>query len=1075
METKPNFKRKVLAVAVSTCIFSATGVSFAQEQVEEEMIVRGIKSSLERSIDIKRESNQIVEAITADDIGKMPDQNVAESLQRLPGVQIDRRDGEGTKVRIRGLDQNVTLLNGNGFVSGMEYFQIGESKTEYGGSLEGIPSELLGGLEVYKTPTASLIEGGMGGVINLKTRDPLSLNEMVFAANLKMDQGGNSGEVSPSGFVLAGNRWGDFAAIISFAANKKTVATDSYDAVTRGVRMINMPVSGDAYIAPALAYVTDSEMERERVGGALNLAWSINDDVTVGFDWFHSDLNITAASYTVKHTLRDNNDNLNTAEEEAAATLLDVGQPFDILTGAVVTMGEGEMNSAGEAFESTADNMVLKFEATPNDIVKLSGNITYASSETDQRAGYVDTRFDQYRMTRWFGTSGANGTANGWGDSPVPNADAPAESTFFYDASSGGMPTIGFNDYQSLSNEAGLLYKSHWALGSTADVQNVSMRGDVELSVDSTRLKTIKFGFRHADESTSFDELRYLSDFSRTEGAMHPTIYNTDGSVNTASNFDPNTAPSDVLNNIGVQEARYFDLCGNGGIPEGNICDIDGDGLDDNIPYGPYGYFVDAAIGLKSLDNDPATDAPWTTSSGLNLAETLYGDSVNDASVGDDYVGRWSNSPGYLPWETYVENPSRAVTLTDFFSSGAYNTGNLVVENAQTIANDVEGWRESITPNTPGAWFQVPFESWKVEQVTDAFYTEFDFEGADIPYTLNVGLRAVNTRVSVTKATVDNPEATTWSIATDGWNSQGVLLDWGSSTETKSYWDVLPSLNYALELNDDSKIRVTAAKVIARPSSQDLGKGFSKNFTRNDQNDVTFYQFIGGSDGNPELDPYRAKQVDATYEWYFGELGLVSAGVFFKSVDAFIAGGSEDFTEADGNPAGGGFSTAPVSKPINGDGGSINGLEFQYQQAWDNGLGATFNYTYSASNTTSSTDSDQNYGLPGVSENAFNIMGFYETELMSARLAYSWRDDYVSPTRANFGIANSPYTVTEKFDAYGQWDAQFTYNVMDNLSVTFEGINLTEEDQSAHLGWKELPSQYINLERRVVLGVTYRM
>ncbi|WP_045855502.1 TonB-dependent receptor plug domain-containing protein [Teredinibacter purpureus] len=64
--------------------------SFAQEQVEEEMIVRGIKSSLERSIDIKRESNQIVEAITADDIGKMPDQNVAESLQRLPGVQIDR-------------------------------------------------------------------------------------------------------------------------------------------------------------------------------------------------------------------------------------------------------------------------------------------------------------------------------------------------------------------------------------------------------------------------------------------------------------------------------------------------------------------------------------------------------------------------------------------------------------------------------------------------------------------------------------------------------------------------------------------------------------------------------------------------------------------------------------------------------------------------------------------------------------------------------------------------------------------------------------------------------------------------
>ncbi|WP_162926246.1 hypothetical protein [Teredinibacter purpureus] len=120
---------------------------------------------------------------------------------------------------------------------------------------------------------------------------------------------------------------------------------------------------------------------------------------TVGFDWFHSDLNITGGvriPLSIRFAI--NNDNLNTAEEEAAATLLDVGQPFDILTGAVVTMGEGEMNSAGEAFESTADNMVLKFEATPNDIVKLSGNITYASSETDQRAGYVDTRFDQYRL-----------------------------------------------------------------------------------------------------------------------------------------------------------------------------------------------------------------------------------------------------------------------------------------------------------------------------------------------------------------------------------------------------------------------------------------------------------------------------------------------------------------------------------------------------------------------------------------------------------------------------------------------------------------------------------------------------
>ncbi|WP_052692207.1 TonB-dependent receptor domain-containing protein [Teredinibacter purpureus] len=1125
-----NFKKKLLVTSISSCLLASAGLVVAQDDpMEEELIVRGIRSSLERSIDIKRESNQIVEAITADDIGKMPDQNVAESLQRLPGVQIDRRDGEGTKVRIRGLSQNVTLLNGNGFVSGMEYFQIGEAKTEYGGSLEGIPSELLGGLEVYKSPTASIIEGGMGGVVNLKTRDPLMLKDTLFAANLKLDQGSTSSEVSPSGFIVAGKAWDDFAAIVSLTANQKTVATDVYDANTRGVRMITMPSTytttdgdgeevtlpimssnaGENYVAPALAYISDHQMERERVGASLNLAWNVSDSVTLGFDWFHSDLNITAESYTVKHTFRDNNDNLNDRDEVVDATLLDVGQDFNILTGARVSMGEGETNSAGEVFESTSDNFVFKINATPNDRVTLSGDITYATSEVDQRAGYADTRFDQYRMTRWVGTDGdAGGTPTGWGPSPAGNPSAPVNSVFFYDSSSGGMPVIGFEDTQSLSDVNGLLYKSHWALGSTAKVDNIAVRGDVEIDIDGNRLKTMKFGFRHANETTEFDELRYMSDYSQTEGAMSPTLYNSDGSIASATTFNPNVAPGENMNNVGIREAVYYDLCGNGGLPAGRTCDINGDGFDDNQTFGPYGYFMDAAIGSKSFDllerlyitdadgdvTDPAVVAAfeaaapnWFAADPGGKAYALDEDdevvylarpmSVSLYGIDTDIDWeRWRNSPGYLPWETYAENPGRSTVVSDFYSSGAYNTRDLVVSDASQITSGVEAWRASLTPNTPGSWFQVPFESWKVEQVTDAFYSEFDFEGVDIPYTLNMGVRVVGTTVSVTKATVDNPEATTWSIASDGWNSQGVLLDWGTSTETTTYWDVLPSLNYNLDLTDDTKLRVTAAKVIARPSLQDLGKGFSKNFTRNDESGSTFYQFIGGSDGNPTLDPFRAKQVDVMYEWYFGELGMLSGGLFFKSIDSFIEGGSVDHTEADGNPmSDDGTSTAPVTKPVNGDGGSVNGMELQIQQAWDNGFGASFNYTYSASNTTSSTDSDQNYGLPGVSENAYNLMAFYETEMMSARLAYSWRDDFVSPDRANSGVANSPYTLTEKFDAYGQWDAQLTYNVLDNLSVTVEGINLTEEDQNAYMGWKQLPSQYVNQERRLVLGVTYRM
>lgn len=1056
-----------MASSISSCVLFGSGVVAQEEEaVLEEVIVRGYKSALDRSLDIKRESNQIIEAVTADDIGKMPDQNVAESLQRLPGVQIDRRDGEGTKVRIRGLDQNLVLLNGGTLITGMEYFQLGEAKTEYGGSLEGIPSELLGGLEVIKTPTASTVEGAMGGVVNLKTRDPLTISDTLVAANAKVDYGSESQDPAPSGFLVLGDRWGDFAAIFSLTANQKNVHLDYYDVATRGVSEMTKPDGSGSYIAPSLPYIVDAQQERQRVGSSLSLSWDVNDVLNIGLDWFHSDLQVENVTYAIKHTFRDNNDNLNTPEEQANATFMATNLSADLLTATTgVIHSEGEVNAAGELFESTADNLVLKFRADPGERVRFSGDLTYSTSESEQRAGYSDSRFNQYNMTTWVGT---DVSASGW-QHQAPNSSAPEESVMFYDATGGGMPSIGFMDVaggdgKAFSSADNLLFKSHWALGADVEQDTVALRGDMEIDVHDERLKTMRFGFRHSDEQVKLDELRYLSDFSRTQDAMSPNRYDANGVLTTATDFDPNVEPAEGLNNIGVREAVYYDLCGNGGIPAGKICDIDGDGEDDNRPFGPYGYFVDAGIGLKAWELE--------TSNGTNMATALYG------ITGDvDPSGRWSRSPGYLPWETYTDNFDRYIELDDFFSNGSYNTSTLIIENAETIAKDPEAWRESITPHTPGGWFSVPFESWEIEQITDAFYGELDFEGSEIPYTLNVGVRAVNTRVNITSAEVDDPAATTWSIATDSWNSQGVLLSWGETTKSKSYWDILPSLNYTLDVTDDSKLRITAARVIARPSFQDLGKGFSKNFTRVDlESGETFYRFIGGSTGNPELDPFRAKQVDVAYEYYFGDLGLFSAGFFYKNVGSFIEGVSFEHVEQDGNPENEeGTSVADVNQPRNGEGGTISGFELQLQQAWDSGFGYSFNYTYADSETTSSSDSHQSYGLPGVSKNAFNLIGFYENDLMSARVAYAWRDEFVSPNNSQFGVANSTYSLTEIFGAYGQLDAQLTVDVTDHFSVNLEGLNLTAEDQDSYLGWKQLPFSYINQERRFVLGVTYRM
>src|SRR5262245_57919051 len=125
----------LLSAAISSCLtMGAYAAQAAQPSAAasttteplEEVVVTGFRASLADALQNKRESNQIIESVSAEDIGKFPDQNVAESLQRLPGVSIDRSNGQGTKARIRGLDQNVTLLHDDIFLSGLELYTQGE-------------------------------------------------------------------------------------------------------------------------------------------------------------------------------------------------------------------------------------------------------------------------------------------------------------------------------------------------------------------------------------------------------------------------------------------------------------------------------------------------------------------------------------------------------------------------------------------------------------------------------------------------------------------------------------------------------------------------------------------------------------------------------------------------------------------------------------------------------------------------------------------------------------------------------------------------------------------------------------
>ncbi len=134
--------------------------------------VRGIRGSVVKSLNTKRYSNAIVDAVTAEDIGKFPDQNVAESLQRITGVSISRNFGEGERVSIRGTaeSQNRTLLNGQA-VGSADWWISTQPNRGFNYTL--LPAELVSSLEVYKTPQADHNEGSLGGSVNIKTQRPL--------------------------------------------------------------------------------------------------------------------------------------------------------------------------------------------------------------------------------------------------------------------------------------------------------------------------------------------------------------------------------------------------------------------------------------------------------------------------------------------------------------------------------------------------------------------------------------------------------------------------------------------------------------------------------------------------------------------------------------------------------------------------------------------------------------------------------------------------------------------------------------------------------------------------------------
>ena len=206
MKFNPKFTSKALFTIVGGAVL--INPVFAQEQASqelEEVVVTGMRGSLKQSMDIKRDSIGVVDAITAEDIGKFPDTNLAESLQRIPGVAIDRQNGEGSQVTVRGFGPGYNLVTLNGRTVATAEVNIYGAQSAYSGpqgrsfDFSNIAAEAVSGLEVYKTGQALLPSGGIGATINVKTRRPFDTpgTQGSFGVKALTDTSNESGKTSP--------------------------------------------------------------------------------------------------------------------------------------------------------------------------------------------------------------------------------------------------------------------------------------------------------------------------------------------------------------------------------------------------------------------------------------------------------------------------------------------------------------------------------------------------------------------------------------------------------------------------------------------------------------------------------------------------------------------------------------------------------------------------------------------------------------------------------------------------------------------------------------------------------------
>jgi TonB-dependent receptor len=1021
MSSHKKFNKSLLNRSISILLGTAVMMpAMAQEAADDTEIiqVRGIRGSLIKSMDVKRESIGVVDAITAEDIGKFPDSNLAESLQRITGVSIDRQNGEGFQVTVRGFGPsfNQVTLNGRSMPATQLSATGAGLVTSRAFDMSNIAAEGVSGVSVYKSSQANITSGGVGSTIDLQTRKPMEKEGFTASVGAKLlhDTTNRIGDdITPelSGLVSWSNDvWG-----LSVVASHQERSSGSTGAFSNGWNFVSNPYTGDTdpniypngqtddivlanpppvgtqtNINPSIRY-NRTDIERERDNAQVTLQFRPTDNVEATLDYTYASQESETKRNELSFWFGGNTFPVSAVQWDVENS---VATPLYYLT-------ENEPNgfaprdinfgAQGGSVENTLESLGLNIEWEVNDRLSATLDIHDTSSESLPGGKGPGNWWNVGIGSQGVGVQGIDFS----GKLPVL-VGALAEN------SNGPGNTAGQIDVGDLSSTVRQIANAR----TTNDVSQIRL----DLEYQLTDELGVDFGIESKDmeytNKRSFDQTVLVGNW----GAANP------GDI-----------PADM-----VDELNFHNLF---------------DGYSSTASQGAMDFFN------SSYDGELG---PLQTFGGVSYF-------VEDSNA----LGELLSTQANLVWEA---NPVDSVNrLIEEDITAAYVQFSYAGEIGDISYDILAGVRYEETDVTSTAQVAPTVVIWQgdndfLAQGGNAALAELVVKEADYNHTLpSISASFQLTDDVVARASWSKTIArANYSVLQHGVGGIGgpiggptILPGSGNGTATNGNVGLLPI--------ESTNIDVSVEWYYAEGSYVSLGY-FDKDVPN----------FIGTQTVSTEADTTRDSSNGPRAQAAIVELTTLGLPINPENLFQMIAsmdngqGGCVQNPNVAVNLCGADFNSAAyggldgwengvdilalaedplamldAATPVNANGAGIDGWEIAVQHFFgESGFGVQANATFvdgTVGFDVGDNTGNAQFALTGLSDSA-NLVVLYEKGDWQARITYNWRDEFLD--NANVG-GNEPQH-TESFE---QVDFSVGYNISEDWSVSLEGINILEEDK----------------------------